>query len=51
MTEPLSTEEHLSQLLNVDRFDPPTTFAERARISDPAEYQRAAARRLSQEQT
>jgi acetyl-CoA synthetase len=42
MTEPLSTEEHLSQLLNVDRFDPPTTFAERARISDPAEYQRAA---------
>ena len=42
MTEQGSIEEHLGRLLQIGRFDPPTAFAERAKVRDPAEYERAA---------
>jgi acetyl-CoA synthetase len=41
MTEQVSIEDHLGRLLQVDRFDPPAAFAGRAKVTDPAEYERA----------
>ena len=39
----MSLEEELSALLEVERFEPPAEFRERALLSDPAVYEEAAA--------
>jgi acetyl-CoA synthetase len=39
----MSLEEELNALLEVERFEPPAEFRERARLSDPAVYEQAAA--------
>jgi acetyl-CoA synthetase len=39
----MSLEEELNALLEVERFEPPAEFRERARLSDPAVYEEAAA--------
>ncbi len=41
--EQTSLEQELSELLEVERFDPPAEFRERALLSDPAIYDEAAA--------
>src|SRR6516165_4604175 len=43
MTEQGSIEEHLGRLLQIGRFEPPTAFAERAKVRDQAVYEKAAA--------
>jgi acetyl-CoA synthetase len=42
MTQATTLEQHLGDLLQVGRFDPPRHFAERAAIKDPSVYERAA---------
>jgi acetyl-CoA synthetase len=42
MTEATTLEQHLSDLLQVGRFDPPPSFAGRAAITDPSVFDRAA---------
>jgi len=42
MTEATTLEQHLSDLLQVGRFDPPPSFAGRAAIKDPSVFERAA---------
>ena len=37
-----SLEQHLDQLLEVDRFDPPASFVEQAKLKDAAIYEQAA---------